>query len=49
MSTAYAVVIPTLVRGTLADCLAALAAATGPQPDEIAPGPTPTRRRWSTR
>jgi glycosyltransferase involved in cell wall biosynthesis len=46
MSTAYAVVIPTLVRGTLADCLAALAAATGPQPDEIVlvddrPGPDP--------
>ncbi|MGW0336587.1 glycosyltransferase family 2 protein, partial [Streptomyces sp. NPDC003011] len=35
MSPAYAVVIPTLVRGTLADCLAALAAATGPRPDEI--------------
>ncbi|CAL9383762.1 glycosyltransferase family 2 protein [Streptomyces sp. enrichment culture] len=33
--TAYAVVIPTLVRDTLADCLAALAAATGPRPDEI--------------
>jgi GT2 family glycosyltransferase len=33
--TAYAVVIPTLVRDTLTDCLAALAAATGPKPDEI--------------
>ncbi|MFJ8544741.1 glycosyltransferase [Streptomyces sp. NPDC093586] len=33
--TGYAVVIPTLVRETLADCLAALAAATGPGPDEI--------------
>jgi glycosyltransferase involved in cell wall biosynthesis len=33
--TAYAVVIPTLVRDTLADCLAALAAATGPKPQEI--------------
>ncbi|MEU1271403.1 glycosyltransferase [Streptomyces sp. NPDC005799] len=33
--TAYAVVIPTLVRDTLADCLAALAAATGPRPAEI--------------
>ncbi|MET7651255.1 MULTISPECIES: glycosyltransferase [unclassified Streptomyces] len=33
--TAYAVVIPTLVRDTLADCLAALVAATGPKPDEI--------------
>ncbi|MGV9883662.1 glycosyltransferase family 2 protein [Streptomyces sp. NPDC003006] len=33
--TAYAVVIPTLVRDTLADCLAALAAATGPEPEEI--------------
>ncbi|MET8243924.1 glycosyltransferase [Streptomyces sp. NPDC005202] len=32
---AYAVVIPTLARDTLADCLAALAAATGPRPDEI--------------
>ncbi|CAL9637210.1 glycosyltransferase [Streptomyces sp. enrichment culture] len=31
----YAVVVPTLVRDTLADCLAALAAATGPDPDEI--------------
>ncbi|MFE1341845.1 glycosyltransferase family 2 protein [Streptomyces sp. NPDC058733] len=44
--TAYAVVIPTLVRDTLADCLAALAAATGPRPDEIVlvddrPGPDP--------
>ncbi|MFH9547682.1 glycosyltransferase family 2 protein [Streptomyces sp. NPDC017435] len=45
---AYAVVIPTLVRDTLADCLAALVAATGPKPDEIvlvddrpAPGPDP--------
>lgn len=35
MSPVYAVVIPTLVRGTLADCLAALAAATGPKPEEI--------------
>ncbi|MFE9440047.1 glycosyltransferase family 2 protein [Streptomyces sp. NPDC006602] len=34
-STAYAVVIPTLVRDTLADCLAALVAATGPKPHEI--------------
>ncbi|MEU3253556.1 glycosyltransferase [Streptomyces sp. NPDC006997] len=33
--TDYAVVIPTLVRDTLADCLAALAAATGPKPREI--------------
>ncbi|MBD0417803.1 glycosyltransferase [Streptomyces sp. TRM S81-3] len=33
--TGYAVVIPTLARDTLADCLAALAAATGPGPDEI--------------
>ncbi|MFD6907514.1 glycosyltransferase family 2 protein [Streptomyces sp. DSM 116494] len=33
--TSYAVVIPTLVRDTLADCLAALAAAHGPRPDEI--------------
>ncbi|MFI1167734.1 glycosyltransferase family 2 protein [Streptomyces sp. NPDC020801] len=32
---AYAVVIPTLAGDTLADCLAALAAATGPRPDEI--------------
>ncbi|GHA00360.1 glycosyltransferase family 2 protein [Streptomyces echinoruber] len=31
----YAVVIPTLARATLADCLAALTAATGPRPDEI--------------
>ncbi|MFG2322357.1 glycosyltransferase [Streptomyces sp. NPDC048568] len=31
----YAVVVPTLVRDSLADCLAALAAATGPGPDEI--------------
>ncbi|CAL9392418.1 glycosyltransferase family 2 protein [Streptomyces sp. NPDC090994] len=31
----YSVVIPTLARATLADCLAALAAATGPKPDEI--------------
>ncbi|MET9773689.1 glycosyltransferase [Streptomyces sp. NPDC006367] len=42
--TGYAVVVPTLARGTLADCLAALAAATGPGPDEIVlvddrPGP----------
>ncbi|GAA2247778.1 glycosyltransferase [Streptomyces roseiscleroticus] len=34
-ATAYAVVIPTLARDTLADCLAALAAATGPAPAEI--------------
>lgn len=33
--TSYAVVIPTLVRDTLADCLAALAAANGPRPDEM--------------
>ncbi|MEW2077986.1 glycosyltransferase family 2 protein [Streptomyces sp. NPDC012403] len=33
--TSYAVVIPTLLRDTLADCLAALAAARGPRPDEI--------------
>ncbi|MGW0138266.1 glycosyltransferase family 2 protein [Streptomyces calvus] len=33
--TSYAVVIPTLVRNTLADCLAALAAATGPHPEAI--------------
>ncbi|MYR44648.1 glycosyltransferase, partial [Streptomyces sp. SID5910] len=33
--TGYAVVIPTLARGTLSDCLAALAAAHGPRPDEI--------------
>ncbi|MEW1869630.1 glycosyltransferase [Streptomyces caelestis] len=33
--TSYAVVIPTLLRDTLADCLAALAAAHGPRPDEI--------------
>ncbi|MFH8220396.1 glycosyltransferase family 2 protein [Streptomyces sp. NPDC018057] len=32
---AYAVVVPTLARDTLADCLAALAAAHGPRPDEI--------------
>ncbi|MFE5922407.1 glycosyltransferase family 2 protein [Streptomyces sp. NPDC056468] len=31
----YAVVVPTLLRDTLADCLGALAAATGPPPDEI--------------
>lgn len=31
----YAVVIPTLASDTLADCLAALAAATGPRPEEI--------------
>ncbi|MFI2415471.1 glycosyltransferase [Streptomyces sp. NPDC018947] len=31
----YAVVVPTLARDTLADCLAALAAAIGPPPDEI--------------
>ncbi|MEZ7007599.1 glycosyltransferase [Streptomyces sp. AD55] len=42
--TGYAVVIPTLVRDTLADCLAALAASNGPGPDEIVlvddrPGP----------
>ncbi|MER5221683.1 glycosyltransferase family 2 protein [Streptomyces flaveus] len=34
-SPPYAVVVPTLVRDTLADCLAALAAATGPPPSEI--------------
>ncbi|GAA4813743.1 glycosyltransferase family 2 protein [Streptomyces ziwulingensis] len=34
-TTGYAVVIPTLVRTTLADCLAALVAANGPRPDEI--------------
>ncbi|MFI9819483.1 glycosyltransferase family 2 protein [Streptomyces sp. NPDC052013] len=33
--TPYSVVIPTLVRDTLADCLAALAAATGPRPEQI--------------
>ncbi|HLL37391.1 MAG TPA: glycosyltransferase [Streptomyces sp.] len=33
--TAYAVVIPTLVRDSLADCLAALAASIGPKPDQI--------------
>ncbi|MEV5886285.1 glycosyltransferase [Streptomyces sp. NPDC052020] len=42
--TPYAVVIPTLARDTLADCLAALAAATGPRPEQIVlvddrPGP----------
>lgn len=42
--TGYAVVVPTLVRDTLADCLAALVAAHGPHPDEIVlvddrPGP----------
>ncbi|MET9257455.1 glycosyltransferase [Streptomyces sp. NPDC003717] len=42
--TGYAVVVPTLARATLADCLAALAAATGPKPEEIVlvddrPGP----------
>ncbi|MGP4050538.1 glycosyltransferase family 2 protein [Streptomyces sp. 2A115] len=31
----YAVVIPTIARDTLTDCLGALAAATGPQPREI--------------
>ncbi|MDA5141855.1 glycosyltransferase [Streptomyces sp. AD681] len=31
----YSVVVPTLVRDTLADCLAALAAAHGPHPDRI--------------
>lgn len=35
MTTAYAVVIPTLAEDTLADCLGALAAATGPGPREI--------------
>ncbi|MFJ4465887.1 glycosyltransferase family 2 protein [Streptomyces sp. NPDC089424] len=35
MTTAYAVVIPTLARDTLADCLGALAAAIGPRPREI--------------
>ncbi|MFE9771895.1 glycosyltransferase family 2 protein [Streptomyces sp. NPDC005931] len=44
--TPYTVVIPTLVRDTLADCLAALAAATGPRPERIVlvddrPDPTP--------
>ncbi|MEU1054354.1 glycosyltransferase [Streptomyces sp. NPDC005876] len=34
-TTGYAVVIPTLARATLADCLAALVAAHGPEPDEI--------------
>jgi hypothetical protein len=34
-SVPYAVVVPTLVRDTLADCLAALVAATGPAPQEI--------------
>jgi glycosyltransferase involved in cell wall biosynthesis len=33
--TGYTVVIATLVRDTLADCLAALAAATGPRPERI--------------
>ncbi|MGA5115187.1 glycosyltransferase family 2 protein [Streptomyces pseudogriseolus] len=33
--TPYAVVIPTLVRDTLADCLAALAAARGPRPERV--------------
>ncbi|MFE0471800.1 glycosyltransferase family 2 protein [Streptomyces sp. NPDC058947] len=33
--TAYAVVIPTLARDTLADCLAALVAATGPRPEQV--------------
>ncbi|MFF9218400.1 glycosyltransferase family 2 protein [Streptomyces viridosporus] len=33
--TSYAVVVPTLVRDTLADCLAALAAAIGPPPAAI--------------
>jgi len=33
--TGYAVVVPTLARDTLSDCLAALAAAHGPRPDEI--------------
>lgn len=45
--TSYAVVIPSLLRDTLADCLAALAAAHGPRPDEIVlvddrPDPDPT-------
>jgi glycosyltransferase involved in cell wall biosynthesis len=31
----YAVVIPTLVRDTLADCLASLVAANGPEPAEV--------------
>ncbi|MFE2261234.1 glycosyltransferase family 2 protein [Streptomyces griseosporeus] len=48
MSTPYAVVIPTLARDTLADCLAALAAATGPRPADIVlvddrPDPDPDR------
>ncbi|GGT19869.1 MULTISPECIES: glycosyltransferase family 2 protein [Streptomyces] len=43
-SAGYSVVIPTLVRSTLADCLAALTAAIGPEPDTIVlvddrPGP----------
>ncbi|MGW5136529.1 glycosyltransferase family 2 protein [Streptomyces sp. NPDC004135] len=33
--TAYAVVVPTLVRDTLADCLAALVAANGPRPEQV--------------
>ncbi|MBT2422543.1 glycosyltransferase [Streptomyces sp. ISL-22] len=42
----YAVVVPTLVCDTLADCLGALAAATGPPPEEIVlvddrPAPVP--------
>jgi hypothetical protein len=48
--TSYAVVVPTLVRDTLADCLAALAASTGPAPQEIVlvddrpePEPDPAR------
>lgn len=45
--TSYAVVIPTLVGDALPDCLAALAAANGPRPDEIVlvddrPGPEPS-------
>ncbi|KUN40269.1 transferase [Streptomyces longwoodensis] len=34
-SPAYTVVVPTLVRDTLADCLAALVAAHGPRPEAI--------------
>ncbi len=54
--TPYAVVIPTLVRDTLADCLAALAARAGRDRSASSswttappPRPTPTRRPWSTR
>ncbi|MDQ0913631.1 glycosyltransferase involved in cell wall biosynthesis [Streptomyces canus] len=54
MSPSYAVVIPTLVRDTLADCLGALVAATGPKPAEIVlvddrpdPGPGPLEHALS--